>query len=149
MEEGAGMQAQQDAGTLGCGLEWVLGWQFWDGTSTRMKEHQVQGRYPRMHCRNTWMGGITEHQDVEHQHGEAAGMQENVDAGAPGWKSTRHKPTCTSSVAKCRWNRWCRTQGWAVWGVLLCQSPVSTMWSPAASARCHRLCSEGSKHQIL
>lgn len=78
------MQAHQDAGTLGCGLEWrhwdrctevgVLGW----------GEHQGEpgsGKvsWNALGCRNTGAGGITEHQDEEHQDEEAAGMRESAD----------------------------------------------------------------------
>lgn len=43
MEEGNGMQAHQDAGTLGCGLEW----RYWDGRTEvgvlGWGEHQDEG----------------------------------------------------------------------------------------------------------
>lgn len=133
MEEGGGMQAHQAAGTLGCGLEWVLGWEFWDEVSTRMKEHQDQGRYPGMH----WAAGTLGQEGITGC--GASGWGGFWDAGECGWGSTRlekhqDKLACTTLVAK-------TADGMAGAGhrAGLCgvgcgvRDPVSTMWCPAAS----------------
>lgn len=84
---------------------------------------------------------------MEHQDGEAAGMQESVDGGALSWRSTR--PTCNPSIAKAADGIAGAGRRDGLCGVCCgVRDPVMTLWCPAASARYQRLCSEGSKYQI-
>lgn len=103
----------------------VLRREFWDGVSTRMKEHQDRERdwdANALGCGNTGMGG-----DYRAPGCGASGWGGCWDAGKCGWGSTKlekHQAHLQSIYCKgCRWNSWCRTQGWALWGVLWCQGP--------------------------
>lgn len=85
-------------------------------------------------CRNAGTGGTTELPDVEHQDGEAPGMQENVDG--------KHKDEAHLQRLQMEYLEQGTGLGCGV------RDPGRTMCCPNPSRRYPRLCSESSKYQI-